>query len=157
MGGVVSDRGKIMTDHQLGKAPFAPKVIQQFAEVMFTLKIHPGCRLIQDQQVRFLSERKRQEHTLHFSARQSSDPSFFQSTYLDAGQEFPGPITIAPMDAEPQGASLPTHDHELQYGERHAPVELKPLRDISDAQVSRLIRAGNADTAREGHFSQKGQ
>ncbi len=59
---------EIMTDHQLGELPAFPDFIQQFAADLAAFEIDSGCRLIKDQDLRFLQQSLCQKNALDFSA-----------------------------------------------------------------------------------------
>ena len=81
--GVVEDHAEIMADHKLRESLGGAQFVQQFAEQMLSLKIHPGRGLVEHEQFRFLLQGKRQQDALHFAAGQIAKPPGSEVFRLD--------------------------------------------------------------------------
>ena len=81
--GVVEDHDEIMADHKLRESLGGAQFVQQFAEQMLSLNIHPGRGLVEHEQFRFLLQGKRQQDALHFAAGQIAKPPGSEVFRLD--------------------------------------------------------------------------
>ena len=146
---------QVVANHDLRESAFFADAPQEFAADLPSFEIDPGGRFIQDQNVRFLKQRLRQQDTLNLATGKRSERMVGQTGAFDLVQVLHDTFRMAFGVSQEKRHALESGEEIVHDSHRDVAVEHQPLRYESESRTpSGFIQSGEKNLSRVPYLAE---